>query len=237
MTVKFRVLAKSKGDTTNEIHIYDDIGASWFGGIGAKDVIDALKEIGKVDEITCRINSYGGDVFEAFAIYNALVRNSAKIVTAIDGMAASAASYIAMAGNTIEIADNAWMMIHNPWGMAMGDAQELRRMADQLDEFKGSIRDIYVARTGVDPQKCAAMMDAETWMDAKECVAQGFADTTVENLKAAASAHFRADRHHFAHMPEKLRNHIERTKPAPDMERRATFARNRRRIEQLTPRR
>ena len=134
-------------------------------------------------EITVRINSPGGDVFDGFAIYNLLAQHPAKINVKVDGWAASAASVIAMAGDTIEMAANALMMIHNPWTMAIGDSVSMRKSADLLDQIKGSILTTYQAKTSMDEADIAALMDAETWFDAKGAVEAGLATAIVGKAK------------------------------------------------------
>jgi ATP-dependent Clp protease protease subunit len=177
----------NRGSDRAEIYLYGIIGADWFGdGVTAKTFADDLKELGNVKTIDLRINSEGGSVFDGKAMYSLLVEHKAKIITHIDGLAASAASFIAMAGDEIEIAEGGFVMIHNAWMFAMGDARELRRTADLLDTVNGTILDVYVARTKGDKKEIAKMMDDETWMTAAEAVKNGFADKMVENLKVAA---------------------------------------------------
>jgi ATP-dependent Clp protease protease subunit len=116
---------------------------------------DDLKALGNVKTIDLRINSEGGSVFDGKAMYTQLVEHKAKVITHIDGLAASAASFIAMAGDEIEIAEGGFVMIHNAWLFAMGDARELRRTADLLDTVNGTIIDVYVARTKGDRKAIA----------------------------------------------------------------------------------
>jgi ATP-dependent Clp protease protease subunit len=182
----YRVVAR--GADRAEIYLYGVIGADWFGeGITAKKFADDLKSLGNVKTIDLRINSEGGSVFDGKAMYSLLVEHKAKIVTHIDGLAASAASFIAMAGDEIEIAEGGFVMIHNAWTMAVGDSHEMRRTADLLDTVNSTILDVYVARTKGDKGALAKMMDDETWLTADEAVKQGFATKMVGNLKVAAS--------------------------------------------------
>jgi ATP-dependent Clp protease protease subunit len=141
-------------------------------------------------------------VFDGKAMYTQLVEHKAKVITHIDGLAASAASFIAMAGDEIEIAEGAFVMIHNAWLFAMGDARELRRTADLLDTVNGTIVDVYVARTKGDRKAIVQMMDDETWMTGAEAVKNGFADRMVENLKVAAAV-VHPDR--FKNLPQALK--------------------------------
>lgn len=196
----YRVIAK--GDDAAEIYIYGVIGGDWFGeGITAKMVADDLKALGKVKNIDVRINSEGGDVFQGKAIYSLLVENKAKINVKIDGLAASAASFIAMAGDSIEIAEGAFVMIHDAYGVSFGRAEDMRAYADLLDTVNASIIDVYVARTKQSADKIKKWMKDETWMTAKDAVTNGFADTMTENLKVAASVSH-PDR--FKHVPSAL---------------------------------
>lgn len=160
-----------------ELLIYDDIGPAWAGMVNAASVIEELKpHVG--NEVTVRINSGGGDVFEARAIYNALTRHAGGVVVEIDGLAASAASYIAMAGNKIRIAENAQLMIHQAWTFAWGNKTELAKTVSLLDDVDKNILDTYSARVGDKSERAQIeeWLIAETWMDAKAAVERGFAD-------------------------------------------------------------
>jgi len=194
-----KITAKGKNA---EILLYDDIGEGMFGGISAKAFISELNKAGNLNNIDIRINSAGGDVFEGVAIYNALIRNSARVVTHVDGLAASIASIIAMAGDSIHIADNAMMMIHDPWTFAMGSAVELRKQADTLDKVRDTLIGTYVNRTGLSTNEVSGLMTAETWMDAKEAVSRGFADTVFEPMPMAAS--IKIKKYNYRHMPERF---------------------------------
>lgn len=182
-------VAAAKGGKEARIDLYGIIGSSWWDeAISASQFNKDLKALGAVDTIHLHINSEGGDVFDAQAMYSNLTQHQARVVCHIDGLAASAASFLAMAGDEIRIAEGAWMMIHNAWSIAMGDAAKMREAANLLDSVSTSIGDIYAARTG---KKCAraeitTMMDAETWMNGRECVDKGFADVLVENKRVAA---------------------------------------------------
>jgi ATP-dependent Clp endopeptidase proteolytic subunit ClpP len=170
-------------DGEAEIAIYDEIG---FGGVSAKSFLAELKKLSG-QRVHLRINSVGGSVVEGAAIYNALRRHKGGLVVHIDALAASMASVIAMAGDETLIADNALVMIHNPWGMTMGDADELRKEADILDKLKATLVNAYVRKTGMEAEQVAQMMDDETWLDATEAVALGFADAIEDGIEAAAS--------------------------------------------------
>lgn len=159
-----------------EILLYDEIG-TW--GITAADFAGALKATGGGD-VCVRINSPGGDVFDGLAIYNLLNAHPGKVSVVIDGLAASAASVIAMAGDTIEMAASAFMMIHNAWGIVVGNRNDMRATADTLQKIDGQLADIYADRSGCDQDAVTAMMDAETWLTADECKSQGFCDCVTE---------------------------------------------------------
>lgn len=189
-----------------DVYIYEDVGESWFGGVSAKTFADDLRALGKVETINLHINSYGGEVFEGVTIYSQLVNHPARVVTHIDGIAASIASVIAMAGDEIRIAAAGFVMIHDASGGVFGRSGDMRRMADLLDTITGTIADVYVARTKAAADQLRAWMDAETWFTAAEAVEHGFADSMVENLKVAAHVEVRADvaRHDFRHAPALL---------------------------------
>lgn len=176
----FKIEAKANG--TAEIAIYDEIG---MFGISAKQFNEQLKALGDVQKINLRINSPGGDVFDGVAIFNMLKRHKATVHVTVDGLAASIASVIAMAGDHIVMPDNAMMMIHNPWGGAIGEADDMRDMAEALDKIKVSILSAY-RRTGKTDDEISAMMDGETWLTAAEAVASGFADEVIETVQIAA---------------------------------------------------
>jgi len=182
MNVQF----KAKGSSA-EIWLYDQIGESFWGdGVSAKSFQKELTALGKVSSINLRINSPGGDVFDGLAIYNQLKQHPARVVVDVDGLAASIASIIAMAGDEIRMASNAMMMIHNPHGMAIGDAGEMQRMSALLTQIKGNLADTYAQRTGHQRDQLAAWMDDETWMTADTAVHQGFADSVTQEQRVSA---------------------------------------------------
>lgn len=167
----------------NEILIYEEIG-EW--GITAKHIADKLKEIGAVKDITVRVNSPGGNVFDGCTIYNLLQQSDAKVTVVIDGLCASIASVIAMAGDEVIMAENALMMIHDPWSFAVGTADDFRREADLLDKVKTSLLATYEKRTGMNRDEVAALMTDETWLDSDEAITFGFADSTTDAKLVAA---------------------------------------------------
>jgi ATP-dependent Clp protease protease subunit len=186
------VHAASK-DENNTISILEPIGADWFGeGVTAKRISDALRSIGKKD-VVVEINSPGGDYFEGLAIYNMLRDHPAKVTVKIVGIAASAASVIAMAGDEIQMARAGFLMIHNTWVVAVGDRNGLRDVADWLEPFDQTAVDIYSARTGLEPKALGKMLDKETWIGGKEAVDQGFADDFLPNDEIESKANNSAD--------------------------------------------
>ncbi len=168
---------------TAEILIYDMIGEDLLGGVTAKSIKAELNKAKNAKSIDVRINSPGGSVFDGNAIYNLLVQSPAAVNVFIDGEAASIASIIAMAGDTITMGINATMMIHEPWTITGGNADDLRKLADILDLHSENILDTYVARTGGDKRAIAKMMKAETVMNAQEAVELGFADIAIRREK------------------------------------------------------
>lgn len=182
----FSIVAKDGGQA--EIAIYDQIG---FWGISAKQFRDELKALGEVSLLNIHIHSPGGEIWDGLAIHNILAAHKARKIVHIDGIAASMASAIAMVGNEIEMAENAWMMIHNPAWAVGGDPDELREAAELLDKTKSQLAGIYAKRCGLPEEEVIALMDAETWMTAEEAVAKGFADRTTESLEIAASCDLR----------------------------------------------
>ena len=174
-------MTAAEGETSAEISIYDAIGSF---DVNAKQFVDELKEI-NADTINLRINSPGGSVIDGNAMFNALQRHPAKVITHIDGLAASMASVIAMAGDEVHMADNALLMIHNPWTFSMGDADELRADADLLDKMSASILSSY-GRSQYEVDELKNLMDEETWFTAQEAFDAGFVDHISTGLRAAA---------------------------------------------------
>ncbi len=178
----YRISAKDDSQPA-EIDIFDEIG---FWGVTAKDLIADLRAI-KSGAITLSINSPGGNVFDALAIYNALRQHAASVTVRVMGVAASAASLIAMAGDTIIMPENSFMMVHNPLGAVYGNAEDLRDLAETLDKIGAALVATYVARTGQTEEKINELLAAETWLSAADAVELGFADKIEAALKIAAS--------------------------------------------------
>lgn len=170
------VMAAADAGDMATISILEPIGEDWFGdGVTAKRIAGALRNIGDRD-VTVTINSPGGDFFEGLAIYNMLVEHKGAVTVKVVGLAASAASVIAMAGDHIQIARAAFLMIHNTWVLAAGDRHAFRDVADWLEPFDAAAVDVYHARTGIAAPELAAMLDRETWISGKDAVERGFAD-------------------------------------------------------------
>lgn len=194
---------KAKANDTAEISIYDEIG---FWGVSAASFAQDLKDCGNnIKQINLHIHSPGGDVFDGIAIYNLLKNHPANVTVYIDGLAASMASVIAMAGNEVIMPENAMMMIHKPWGIQGGDAEDMRKYADLLDKVENTLIPAYANKTGKTPEELAEMLSAETWLTAKECVEQGFADKLAEPLVAMASIKSRK-LEDFEKMPNEIKN-------------------------------
>lgn len=158
-----------------EVTIYDEIG---FFGVTAADFIRDLADI-KASTINLRINSPGGDVFDGVAIFNAIKRHTAQVNVFVDGLAASAASFIAMAGDKVLMSPHSQMMIHEASGLAIGNAEDMRKLADMLDKTSTSIADIYAERAGGTTAEWRARMKDETWYSDHEAVAAGLADEVI----------------------------------------------------------
>jgi ATP-dependent Clp protease protease subunit len=194
--------ATTEGNTLT-LTLYDEIGGDIFGnGVTPQMLAEALNT--DCANVTLRINSPGGDAFAGVSMFNLLRASSKPINVVVDGMAASAASIVAMAGDTIVMSKGAVMMIHEAQGIAVGDRAEMLKMADRLVTVTGSIADIYVARTKNSKKNVLEMMAEETWMDSKEAVANGFA-TSVSKEKAIGNSF---DLSKFKNMPKELNEEV-----------------------------
>lgn len=185
------VIRAKAGDTSAEIVIYDQIGADWFGnGVTLKSFAEELKKLpDTVKNITVRINSPGGDVFDGIGIYNRLKQHKAKKTVYIDGMAASIASIIALAGDEVIMGEGAQFMIHKPWTFTMGNSDDLDATSQRLLDIEDQMLGIYMRRSDLSRDELKAMLKAETWMDADAAMEAGFADKTFEeSMPIAASA-------------------------------------------------
>jgi ATP-dependent Clp endopeptidase proteolytic subunit ClpP len=160
-----------------DVYIYDEIG---FWGTRASEFVKEIRQI--KNDIVLHINSPGGQVFDGLAIYNSLKAHSSKVTTKIEGIAASMASIIALAGETIEMAENSMFMIHNPLVNVTGDSEELRKNAELLDRIKEQIVNIYVSHSNLGAEEIAKLMDQETWLSAKEAQGKGFINSIIANV-------------------------------------------------------
>jgi ATP-dependent Clp endopeptidase proteolytic subunit ClpP len=167
----------------NEIYIYSAIGEDYT----AKMFIEELNAFNENDDVTVRINSPGGSVFEGLAIYNALLAHKGNVTVMIDGIALSMASGIAMAGNEVVMAENALMMIHNPSSGAFGEVSDLERAIKMLHSAKDALVIGYATKSGLDNERVENIMSEETWLTAKEAVALGLADSIGGELSVAAN--------------------------------------------------
>jgi ATP-dependent Clp protease protease subunit len=192
-----------------EVVIYDEIGAF---GIPAKAFLDELKALGPVAELTVRINSPGGSVFDGVAIYNALKRHDAAITVWIDGIAASIASMIAVAGDEVVMPENAMLVLHDPSGLVAGTAADMRAMAEALDRMKAGMVAAYRDKSERDGAEIEALMAAETWLSGQEAVALGLADRVEEPVRMAA--HFDLSR--FRNTPPQLAALVAMPSPQED---------------------
>ena len=165
------------------LSIYDEIG---FWGVQASDFRAQLGAI-TAKEVTVEINSPGGDLFAGVAMYNMLKAAGKTVNVKVMGVAASAASLVAMAGDTIEMPKNTFMMVHNPMGVSMGNADDMRETAELLDRLGASMVQTYAARTGQPENAIAEMLAVDTWMTADEALAAGFATVVTEDIEATAS--------------------------------------------------
>ena len=168
----FDILKPKAGSDTAKVMLYDDIGSF---GKSAKDFVTELNAI-KAKTINVHINSNGGEIFDGCAIYNAIKGHDAEVTTHIDGIAASIASVIALAGDKVCMAKNAWVCIHNPWAFTAGDAADMRKQADNLDKFANTLAQTYADETGKPLADVKAAMDCETWFNCEEAKAWGLVD-------------------------------------------------------------
>lgn len=195
-----RVVAAAKDEV--DVLLYDEIG---FWGVTASDFRRELEGI-NAKTINLRVNSPGGDVFDGIAIYNALREHPAKVITHIDGVAASMASMVALAGDEVRMAENGFFMIHNPWAIVMGNADDLRKEADLLEQISGSLLMAYEAKSPATSEQIKAWMADETWFTAADAKEAGFVDEVIgaesEEDAIAAAASF--DLSIYAHVPDAL---------------------------------
>jgi ATP-dependent Clp protease, protease subunit len=217
-------------DSEAHIYVYDVIDAWW--GASAAGLIAALADVGD-RQVHMHINSPGGDVFEARAMASAIVAHPGNVITHIDGLAASAATYLALAGNEVRMTEGGLFMVHNSWTLGYGDKTELRKTADLLDKIDGTILADYARRTGAAADQVKAWMDAETWFTPQEALDAKFIDSIEANTKREASAQASAARWNlnaYANAPKLLE------RPEAELEGRiaAQLQHNRNRLQLLS---
>jgi ATP-dependent protease ClpP protease subunit len=183
----------NQGETA-EVMIYDEIG---YWGVSADQFVREIQNV-TAKSLTVRLNSPGGEVFDGIAIYNSLKSHPATVNVKVEGLAASAASFIAMAGDTVEIARNAMMMVHDAHGLAIGNAGDMRQMADLLDQTSANIADMYAQRSGKTVDHWRTVMKAETWYTGQQAVDAGLADQVYDDAPVENSF----DLSIFANMPK-----------------------------------
>lgn len=193
-----------------QIDIFGDIvSEKWFDEeTSATSFRDALKELGDVSTINLSINSGGGSVFDGIAIYNMLKSHKATVNVYVEGLAASIASVIAMAGDTITMRSGSMMMVHMPWTLSQGNAEEMRKTADTLEKTGDSIVDIYSERTGISPDDIRNIMNDETWLSAEEAVEQGWA-TKLDKKEAVMNSVPKEILGRFSNVPKNVLARVE----------------------------
>ena len=192
--VRAEIPTSALDGTTAVLRLYDPVDSyGEFWGVSAKEFAQALDDLpSNITEIRLHINSPGGDVFDGVAIVNTLRAHSARVVAVVDGIAASAASFIAAAADETLMAPNSELMIHDAWGLCVGNAAEMQQMAEMLDHISDNIASIYAAKAGGTVADWRAAMAKETWYSAEEAVAAGLADA-VQELAAPVAAQNRHD--------------------------------------------
>lgn len=209
---------ETEGDHAT-INIFGDI-TSWpwlesdVSSYNLVQELDALQDAGQIDVY---INSYGGEVAEGLAIYNALKRHKAKVVTHCEGFACSVASVIFMAGDERIMSNASLLMIHNAWTYTQGNAQELRKEADDLDTITQASKNAYLERVNIDAVELSAMMDSEKWLDPAECLEKGFATAIVgDDSSGKPSQQAKQAVYNAMRKMEPARKLLEKTGPEPE---------------------
>lgn len=201
---------KAAANDVGELYIYGDITPYKQDDtdITAKDFAEDLKALGDLKTLNIYLNSLGGSVFQGQAIFSILKRHSAYKNVYIDGIAASIASVIAMAGDTISMPKNAMVMIHNPWTFVMGNSADLRKEADALDKIRESMIAAYMDKIQgkTTEEELIDLLDAETWLTAQECFDRGFCDELLEEKQIAASCLDSKMLSNYKNIPDSLKN-------------------------------
>lgn len=200
-----------------DVNVFGFIGDSWDEtSTTASDFAHALKEAGG-DDVTIHINSCGGDVFDAQTMAETLRAYRGRTTASIEGLAASSASFFALTADEVVINPSALMMIHNPYTVAMGNAQEMRKTADYLDKVRDTIAGQYVRKSGMDVEDVQKMMDEETWFSAREAIDLGLADRMSDAAPVAACISPKALKS-FTNAPANLAEQAEPTSDEPEQE-------------------
>lgn len=189
---RWRPEIRAAAEGENSISMYEAIGEGWDGtGVTVKRVAGALRSLGATSDVQVNINSPGGDFFEGVAIYNTLREHKGKVTVRVMGLAASAASVIAMAGDEILMGDGAFLMVHNAWAVAIGNRHDMADASARLAPFDAAMASVYAARAGISVAEAAALMDKETWIGSAQAVEDGFATGLIASadIKQDASAH------------------------------------------------
>lgn len=205
---------KNKSGEVLDISLHDEISKY---GFSVDDFKKELSGYENIKSINLSIHSPGGNLLDGLSMYNILKDHPAKVFGKVDGVAASAASTVLMSADVIAMPENAYIMIHNPHGAVIGDSDALREYADLMDKFKHNVINIYIERTGLEYDEVSEMMNTETWMDGKESIEKGFADTLTDSIKIAAKASQFSD--NFKSMPIESSESIEKIETLKDFER------------------
>jgi HK97 family phage major capsid protein len=213
-----------------ELMLYDEIGSF---GVSAKDFVNDLKRLGDDEPLTLRIHSTGGDIVEGNAIANSLKRRKGQVTTQIDGLAASIATVVALAGSPVRMAENGLFMIHDPWGATVGTSEELQKQADILDRIRETMISTYQAKTNLPRERIAQMTKDETWMTAAEAQELGFVDEITEPIKAAASITGDFDLTKFHNAPQKTFRGEHMTTTTTSSDKKTETEKERERISEL----
>ncbi len=217
---------KAKDDKTGELTLYGEISNySWWGDeVTPKQFKEDLDALGDIEILNVFISSPGGDVFAGQAIYSMLKRHKAQVNVYIDGIAASIASLIAMAGDTVIMPTNAMMMVHNPWTIAVGNADEFRKIAEDMDKIRDSMVVAYESRSALTTEEIKELLDAETWLSAEDCKEYGFCDE-IEEAKQIAACADKQILARYKNTPKELLNG-----PEPDLDKEAKARESKKKI-------
>jgi ATP-dependent Clp endopeptidase proteolytic subunit ClpP len=197
-------VAPAEGPSYTDLYIYDIIGDDWWDpSLTAKELVQRINAI-ETDEIRLHLSSPGGSVSDGMAIYNALLTHPASVLATIEGWTGSVATVIAMAAERVEMFENTMFIIHNPWGVAIGDAAALRDYAEMLDRVAGQMRAIYMARITKTEDELQQALDAETFLDAEQAVEWGFVDEVLSAKFAAAACDVTLLQSLGYHIPEPM---------------------------------